>query len=118
MVAGKLAGIAGGGRAFRYGGEEFAIVFPGASQDDAMPHLEDLRGRIEGASFTVRGGGQRTRDTKGGRRSTGRRRKLAVTVSIGVAERNGKHTTPESVLKAADKALYRAKKAGRNRVAD
>jgi len=37
-----------------------------------------------------------------------------VTISIGVAERNEKYTSPEQVLMAADKALYRAKKAGRN----
>jgi len=44
-------------------------------------------------------------------------RKLSVTVSIGLAERTEKAPDPESVIKAADKALYRAKKAGRNRVA-
>jgi diguanylate cyclase (GGDEF)-like protein len=39
-----------------------------------------------------------------------------VTVSIGVAAPGKAHTTPEDVLKAADKTLYKAKKAGRNRV--
>jgi len=37
-----------------------------------------------------------------------------VTISIGYAENNSKTPTPEAVLKAADKALYRAKKKGRN----
>jgi diguanylate cyclase (GGDEF)-like protein len=40
-----------------------------------------------------------------------------ITVSIGVAERNHKHASPDQVVQAADKALYRAKEAGRNRVA-
>jgi diguanylate cyclase (GGDEF)-like protein len=39
-----------------------------------------------------------------------------VTVSLGVAERNERHATPAAVLRAADKALYRAKDKGRDRV--
>jgi diguanylate cyclase (GGDEF)-like protein len=42
---------------------------------------------------------------------------IAVTISIGVAEREDRNATPESVLDAADRALYRAKEEGRNRVA-
>jgi diguanylate cyclase (GGDEF)-like protein len=41
---------------------------------------------------------------------------LSVTVSIGLAEPTDKHRVPREVIKAADEALYRAKKAGRNRV--
>ena len=41
---------------------------------------------------------------------------MQVTISIGYAERNDKHGNPWAVVKAADKALYRAKKKGRNRV--
>jgi diguanylate cyclase (GGDEF)-like protein len=39
---------------------------------------------------------------------------VSVTVSIGVAERNERNPTPQAVLQAADKALYRAKSKGRN----
>ncbi len=59
MVATKLASVTGGGRAYRVGGEEFAILFPGKSAKDAMPHLELLRSVIEVATFRVRGGQER-----------------------------------------------------------
>jgi len=39
---------------------------------------------------------------------------VSVTISIGVAERQGEQRSPEEVIKAADQALYSAKKAGRN----
>ena len=55
MVAGKLAGVTGGGRAYRVGGEEFSILFPGKTAKDAMPHLELLRSVIEVSTFRVRG---------------------------------------------------------------
>src|SRR5207249_5511257 len=54
MLATKLTGIEGGGRPFRYGGEEFAVLFPGASSEGALPHLERLRQTIERAPFTLR----------------------------------------------------------------
>ena len=55
MVAAKLAGVTGGGRAYRVGGEEFSILFPGKSAKDSMRHLELLRSVIEVATFRVRG---------------------------------------------------------------
>ena len=59
LVAGKLAGVTGGGRAYRVGGEEFSILFPGKSAKEVMPHLELLRSVIEVATFRVRGGEER-----------------------------------------------------------
>jgi diguanylate cyclase (GGDEF)-like protein len=44
------------------------------------------------------------------------REQIVITVSIGVAEKDNRHSTPDQVVMAADKALYRAKEAGRNRV--
>jgi len=117
MVASLLKGVSGGGRPFRYGGEEFTVVFPGKSRDDAWSHLEDLREAIASYRFTVRGRGRpRKKPVSGGRTKMRGRRNLKVTASIGVAERSEKYPNAEQVMKAADKALYRAKRAGRNRV--
>jgi len=114
MLAIKLTGIEGGGRPFRYGGEEFAVLFPGASSEGALPHLERLRQTIERAPFTLR-----SRNRPPTKPTTpppaGRRRRVAVTVSIGVAEPGAGGSEPGEVVKAADAALYRAKHAGRNR---
>jgi GGDEF domain-containing protein len=123
MVAAQLEKVTGGGRSFRYGGEEFTVVFPGKNRADSLDHLETLRQRIEASSFSVRRPG-RPRKVPEGEKGKGRGsakkpapKKLSVTVSIGVAERTEKTPDPDSVVKAADKALYRAKRAGRNRVA-
>ena len=134
MVASRLARVSGGGQAFRVGGEEFSILFAGKSVSDVVPHLEALRTAIEESRFRLRstlerrsaprGAGRRSEDKK----STSRRGRprnfqaeslqgeLSVTVSIGVAEPSAKAREVEQVIQAADKALYRAKKAGRNRV--
>jgi diguanylate cyclase (GGDEF)-like protein len=115
MVAGQLARVTGGGKPFRYGGEEFTIVFPGKSRAEVIEHLETLREDVEGASFTIRGNDRR-KGPKGRGKKKSSEKKLSVTISIGAAERSDRNDTPEKVIRAADKALYRAKQAGRNRV--
>lgn len=120
MVASRLAEVTGGGEAFRCGGEEFAIVFANRSAADAALHLERLRQSIEYSSFTVRGPerSQRERVERRYAKPSGKteRADVSVTVSIGVAEPCASLPTLEHVLHAADKALYRAKDSGRNRV--
>ena len=116
MVAGRLAQVPGGGRAFRYGGEEFAVLFPGKTAEESAPHLETLRTSVARATFTARGHDRPKRKPKSPRARGASGRPLAVTVSIGAAEARGS-LLPEQVVKAADKALYRAKEGGRNRVA-
>ncbi len=134
MVAARLAQVSGGGQAFRVGGEEFSIVFPGKPMKDVVPHLDSLRILVEESSFRVRstperrstprGPGRRTEDKRSTRLKLGRPRQvraesnggLSVTVSIGVAESSQSTRPAEQVIQAADKALYRAKKSGRNRV--
>jgi diguanylate cyclase (GGDEF)-like protein len=118
LVAARLGDVDGGGRAFRYGGEEFCVVFPERSLADARPHLEQLRAAIERYEMAVRGP-DRPKDEEAGskRRAAGHAEKtLSVTVSIGAAQPGRKARSPQQVIKAADQALYRAKKAGRNRV--
>jgi GGDEF domain-containing protein len=121
MVAVRLARAPGGGRAYRYGGEEFTLLFPGKSLQETLPHLKEARRSIEEAAFTLRSWRRPLKKPvdpgawRGGRKETPKR--LSVTVSIGVADSAVADPSPEMVLKKADQALYRAKKAGRNRVA-
>ncbi len=83
----------------RYGGEEFVVVMPGAGAADAAMVAERLRLAVEAQPFI----GAPDKPSR-------------LTVSIGVACTDGTPTTPEQLLRAADVALYQAKRAGRNRV--
>ena len=117
MVAARLSNVSGGGRAYRYGGEEFTVIFPGKYADDAAHHLEELRKDVASSEFVLRGSMRPMRKPKKPRKGRKTLKKVSVTVSIGVAGRDGDNTKSQDVLKAADKALYRAKNAGRNRLA-
>jgi diguanylate cyclase (GGDEF)-like protein len=116
MVASRLGGVSGGGKAFRYGGEEFSVIFPNKSTEEAAPHLEALRRAVAASRFAVRSSGRPRKKPPTPKPSVASRKEVSVTVSIGVADRDDRGTGPQQVLKAADKALYRAKSAGRNRV--
>ena len=82
----------------RIGGEEFALVLPGLAHDDGAAFCERLRRAFEEHEW------RRVHPA------------LRVTVSIGVWQWNG-IADAEALLVAADAQLYRAKRAGRNRVA-
>ena len=133
MVAARLARVSGGGQVFRCGGEEFAVLFRNRPAAEALPYLEELRKHIEESVFCLRGPERRRQPrAEEDRREPGRRparqRKAkatpsagkeitSVTVSIGIADPVGsKQHTVQQVIEAADKALYRAKAGGRNRV--
>lgn len=117
MIAVHLAGISGGAKTFRYGGEEFTAVFPGKFAWEVQPYLENYRQIIAATPFTVRSKQRRKgRPENRGRQSVTVQKKVQVTVSIGAASPDKQRSTPETVLKAADQILYKAKKAGRNRV--
>ena len=116
MIAGRLADISGGGKAFRYGGEEFTAIFAGKLIEEALPHVENFRKSVESTPFVVRGRERRRNSSSSrGKKSGFARKQVKVTVSIGLAASEGQATTPQKVVKAADKKLYQAKRAGRNR---
>ncbi len=134
LVASRLARVSGGGQAYRCGGEEFAILFPGRTTAEIMEHLEKLRADIEASTLRLRGpdrrqearGPDRRNQRVRGRAQTGHAirqlargtpsAELSVTASIGVATSRQENSSAEEVIQAADKALYRAKAAGRNRI--
>jgi diguanylate cyclase (GGDEF)-like protein len=94
-----------GARAFRFGGEEFCLLFTGGRTRQAQKALEATREAI--AFDRVR--------LPGPARARGPR-EAKVTISIGLAERDGEKRQPNVVREAADRALYRAKSKGRNRL--
>ena len=116
LLGSKLKAVGGGGKPFRYGGEEFTVLFSGLDAAGAKPHLEALREAVATKKFTMRKQERRKVQRAKKRSKTATPRSVKVTISIGVAERNDRFKTPGAVLKAADKALYRAKRKGRNRV--
>jgi GGDEF domain-containing protein len=134
LVATCLSRVTGGGQAYRCGGEEFNILFPGKTTAEVVDHLERLRVAVESSEFRMRSGDRRQTPRgpdRRNQRTAGRARKghairqlaqekapepLSVTVSIGVATSDRAGLDPDTVLQAADKALYRAKANGRNRL--
>jgi two-component system cell cycle response regulator len=85
--------------AARYGGEEFAVIMPETDLEDAIQFAEKIRSMVEAAPVPTSAG------------------EISVTVSIGVATvPRSKIRTAKGVIQAADKALYRAKRNGRNQV--
>ncbi len=120
FVASRVRQVGAGGTAYRYGGEEFCIVFPRRSSEDCAAALEEVRKRISDYRMSIRNRPQRPAASSDGRRKRGATRvngkQVSVTVSAGVAARDESTDSPEKVLQAADSKLYRAKKAGRNKV--
>lgn len=132
MVAGHLSRVSAGAQAYRVGGEEFSILFPGKTVEEVLPQLEKLRASVAESSFRPRITAERRKNMRGpDRRHTGVKSlprakratgaaslagQLTVTISIGVAEPDARTQGIEATIAAADKALYRAKRGGRNRV--
>jgi diguanylate cyclase (GGDEF)-like protein/PAS domain S-box-containing protein len=89
-------------RVARYGGEELTVLLPDTGLAGALVVAERLRAAIAEQVFAVRS--QKDGPTA-----------LNVTVSIGVAAREGEFRTPDALLGLADEGLYQAKHGGRNR---
>jgi diguanylate cyclase (GGDEF)-like protein len=114
LVASRLAFITGGGKAYRYGGEEFAVMFPGKTSEEAFVDLDRTRQVIEQSTFVVRGKERRKANKRKPRAARRVNKETNLTVSIGLASSSDERQTPADVLRAADHALYRAKAKGRN----
>jgi len=105
------------GRAYRFGGEEFVIVSDKLEFDEVVEALEDLREVIAGKRFVIRGKDRpRSKPEQDRTRDLDPRQIINLAVSIGLARNAGRYSTPEEVMEAADKALYRSKRSGRNRL--
>jgi diguanylate cyclase (GGDEF)-like protein len=120
MVGARIAAVKGGGKPFRYGGEEFTVIFPRKDLKDVTAHLEELRQSIGSYQLWIRGT-DRPKEAEAGKAkrsgAAANGKAVSVTVSIGVAASAEELRTPAEVIKAADKALYRAKQRGRNQIA-
>ena len=81
----------------RFGGDEFAILLPATDEYRATYVAEKLRAAAEAMAYT--------QDEQ----------QIMLTVSVGLAEIQQHHTTPDDMLRAAQSALQKAKKDGRNR---
>lgn len=108
-VAAALARVGERGRAFRYGGEEFAILFPHDDTERAAAALEAVRAGIADTPFRIRG--QRDGAEKRGQKKNNPGH--TITVSAGLARGDNDSA---GTFKRADDALYKAKKKGRNRL--
>jgi diguanylate cyclase (GGDEF)-like protein len=99
QVAGLLAGAVRANDTFgRYGGEEFMLILPETSPEDAAGLAEKLRALVQSKPFTIAGN-----------------QTLKATISIGVAGSRGSELLLDMLVDRADAAMYAAKSLGRNR---
>lgn len=84
----------------RLGGEEFVVVMPGASLEDASIVADRIRRDVGSMPFPIMSGAE----------------SLTITVSVGVAASTGASDNPDALLKRADEGVYEAKSRGRNQV--
>jgi diguanylate cyclase (GGDEF)-like protein len=110
-AVGRLLRRHAGGRAFRYGGEEFCIVYDGRAVEQAGRGCEQARAALESSDIRLP---QQPKNARA--RGKPRPQSVRVTASFGLARRTPERRLAADVLKAADQALYKAKGKGRNRV--
>ncbi len=103
-LARRLSAAAGpNATVYRYGGEEFAVLAPGADAAAAATLAESLRRAIESPAFDLA-------------KVPGAPKELPITISVGVAITGPAIASPVALVKAADEAVYASKQNGRNRV--
>ncbi len=118
MVAKKLTMLGAAASVYRYGGEEFVILFQGKNKTWASYFAEALRGEIANSDFVIRSSHRPesvSEEKQHQLRQLNQRthKSVQVTVSIGLAD-DGDAAHPLDVQKRADEQLYKAKEQGRN----
>jgi diguanylate cyclase (GGDEF)-like protein len=113
LVAQELNAVKGAGEVFRYGGEEFTIIFANKTHNQVLKYLEEVRISIEKRPFIIRGKDRPTNPPEKKPKAKNYK-SVHVTVSMGLASAPKDGKLPKEIIKKADIALYQAKKAGRN----
>lgn len=117
MIASMIERHADGGKTFRYGGEEFVVIFPRKNSGEIFEVMDQLRDAIEKRPLVLRSPKRPKNKPKTMIFREGGSEKIKITVSIGIADKNERTPSVGRVIEAADKALYKAKKSGRNCIA-
>lgn len=119
LVGSRLLLIKGGAKVYRYGGEEFTVVFKGKSCQEVEAYLDDIREDIANYALVIRNESTRPEKENEGKKRRGskssRAKSVNVTVSIGLSDSRASKN-PDVVRGFADEALYKAKAAGRNQI--
>ncbi|WP_117234046.1 GGDEF domain-containing protein [Vibrio maerlii] len=116
LVASKMRSLQGRARIYRYGGEEFTLLFKRKHAEQVIDFLDTLRQEVEDYEMVIRNSESRPEDNKLGKKSRGKEsstKSVKITISIGVSD-SRESRDPQEVIKFADKALYQAKEGGRN----
>jgi diguanylate cyclase (GGDEF)-like protein len=113
IIAKQLQEVQGRAKAYRYGGEEFTILFSNKSADEAYMFLEEIREKIAKRGFMLRDK-DRPESPPAKNKKTKKAKSINLSVSIGVASSSKELKGPMDVMKKADLALYKAKEKGRN----
>jgi len=116
-VAAKITKVSGNGEAFCHMGGKFAVIFRGKTLAEAVPHLQALRKTVEASPFALPARSRPLKNPDAGTGDGPPRKDLPITITIGAAHSDARKAIADQVLKAAERALDRAKKAGRNQVA-
>ncbi len=112
MISARLVQYAKTNHLYRYGGEEFVLLFPNKRLEEVLDEIEETRALISNSDFFLR-----SRARCNNAQENEKFPYLAsikITLSAGVAEKTGSQSS-DFVLNTADKALYKAKKTGRNK---
>ena len=111
LIAKELTTVKNGGKAYRYGGEEFTILFGGKKKEDCIMALEEVRERIFRRGFVIRDKNRPEKAPQEIPKTTVKKERLSVSMGVATSQ---KGKTPQEIIKLADDALYKAKESGRN----